>query len=729
MKPELIESREAVRTAGKATRYLIVVSVGLMVALAGAFAHLAARQNTLQDGIREDALWAVYQLDRESRTLAQATEKLAGKSSVGADEVRALTLRYDILYSRLSILDNAKYASFFEASETFRGVRSQVRDIVVGLEPVFDRIAADEMVDPTTLVSASETLGGLLKITESLLSYTNASVSAARADARDEVMRLQQLSATVVMALGCSIALLILNLMRQLRIVQLTSRQLETTAHELSTAYRAAEIGNRAKSEFMATIGHEIRTPLNAILGMSELLSRSQLAARDRESVRIINTSGEALLEVINEILDFAKIEHGDLAAETVPFDVPAMLRDVANVMEGRAAEQRDRIEISNDCMAQSGWYVGDPTRLRRVLLNLLSNAVKFTENGLIRLSVAESGDGTWLRFQVSDTGIGIPLESRHRLFMPFSQVDGTISRRFGGTGLGLAICKKVVEGLGGTIGVDSAAGVGSCFWFEVPAQRSDPPVVPKTQAVVLPSFDILVVEDNPINREVAQQFLELLGQRVTFAADGRDGVRLASEGSFSLILMDMQMPIMDGIEATRAIRAAGNRVPIIAMTANASDVDRRRCIDAGMNGFEAKPVTMARLEHLLDGLAESADKTESLSIRPRGGDPQDGAIPADLRAKELIELLGKDAFHRLLDSFLEDSAALLSDLHRAMSTSDRTLADRTLHSLKGAAANIGLTSLAAMAEAGRQYPLDLELTNDIEREMVRIADSERRAA
>ncbi|BCG82421.1 ATP-binding protein [Mesorhizobium sp. 113-3-3] len=728
MTPDLFESREAVRKAGKATRYLIAVSVGLMVALGGAFAHLAARQNTLQDGIREDALWAVYQLDREARTLAQATDRLAGKGSVRADEVKALSLRYDILYSRLSILDNSKYASFFETSETFRDVRVQVRDIVVGLAPVFDRIAADETLDHATLAATAETLGGLLTITESLLSYTNASVSAARADARDEVMRLQQLSAIVVMALGCSIGLLILNLMRQLRIVQVTSRQLEATADELATAYRAAEIGNRAKSEFMATIGHEIRTPLNAILGMSELLSRSQLAPRDRESVRIVTSSGQALLEVINEILDFAKIEHGDLAAEAVPFDAPAMLLDVASVMEGRAEEQHDRIEIRNGCVGHAGWYVGDPTRLRRVLLNLLSNAVKFTENGLIRLSVAESGDGTGLRFEVSDTGIGIPTESRHRLFMPFSQVDGTISRRFGGTGLGLAICKKVVEGLGGTIGVDSAAGVGSCFWFEVPARRSDPPLGSKPQAVVLPSFDILVVEDNPINREVAQQFLELLGQRVTFAMDGREGVRLASERQFGLVLMDMQMPVMDGIEATRAIRAAGCVVPIIAMTANASDEDRRRCLAAGMNGFEAKPITMARLEALLAGLARPAGAAPQ-TICPPGPTSQEDGAAADPRARELIDILGKDAFDRLMDAFLEDSAALLRDLHRALSTSDRALADRTLHSLKGAAANIGLTALAALAEEGRAHPLDADVTQDIAREMARIDRSERSAA
>jgi len=729
LKPELIESREAVRRAGKATRYLIAVSVGLMLALGGAFAHLAARQNTLQDSIREDALWAVYQLDRESRSLAQAIDRLTSKSAVSAEEVRALNLRYDILYSRLSILDNSKYASFFETNETFRGVRMQVRGLVVGLESVFDRIAADGAVEHATLIGASDTLVRLLKVTEGLLSYTNASVSASRADARDEVMRLQQLSALVVLALGCSIGLLILNLMRQLRIVQVTSRQLEATADELSMAYRAAEVGNRAKSEFMATVGHEIRTPLNAILGMSELLSLSQLAPRDMESVRIITSSGQALLEVINEILDFAKIEHGDFAAESVPFDAPAMLRDVARVMEGRAGEQRDRIEISNGCAHHGGWYVGDPTRLRRVLLNLLSNAVKFTENGLIRLSMAESEDGARLRFQVSDTGIGIPLESRHRLFMPFSQVDGTISRRFGGTGLGLAICKKVVEGLGGTIGVDSSLGVGSCFWFEVPAKRSDPPVVTTTRAVVLPSFNILVVEDNAVNREVAQQFLELLGQRAVLAADGREGVRLASEWQFDLILMDMQMPVMDGIEATRTIRAAGHRVPIVAMTANASDEDRRRCIEAGMDGFEAKPVTMARLGHLIDGLAGAAGRMAPVIPRLGGDEAADGGTPMDLRTRELIETLGQDAFHRLMDSFLDDSAALLRDLHRAMSSSDRTLADRTLHSLKGAAANLGLTSLAALADEGRCRPLDVKLTKDIEQEVARIDRNGRRAA
>jgi len=734
----LVRSREAVRKTGGATKYLLALSVLLMFALAAAFTHLSNRQNALQDSIREDALWAVYQFDRESRTLFQTLTSYLSLSRPARDDVNALTLRYDILYSRLSILANGKYEAYFEQSEHVIALRPRARELVLAMEPAFNAMAAGKDVSRKSLDAAATGLRELLDVTEDLLTFTNSTVSAARSDAREEIMHLQKLSAWVVLALGISIALLILNLMRQLRIVRAATDEIEATANKMADAYKAAEAGNQAKSQFMATIGHEIRTPLNAILGMAELLSMGRLGEEERENVRVITSSGTALLEIINEILDFAKIEHGDEPPENVPFHAPELVRQAMNVMEGRAREQRDRLELVMNGMAGRGWYLGDPNRLRRVLLNLLSNAVKFTEGGTVRVSLSEihRNGASRLLFEVVDTGIGIPEDSRHRLFNAFSQVDGTISRRFGGTGLGLAICKRIVEGLDGRIGFDSEAGEGSRFWFEIPvsAIAAPAPAQSRDDAATLPRLEVLLVEDNAVNREVASQFLRKLGQDVGIAVDGAQAVRLAAERDFDLILMDMQMPVMDGIAATKAIRELPGKartVPIVAMTANASDSDRRRCVEAGMTGFQSKPISMAQLASIVanHAPAEARDRV-SLAMpaaaqpaRPAPAAPREPDLDRE-RVAEMIEAIGEDGFRHLVDVFFADAGALLADLGRAMADSDAELGDRTLHSLKGSASNLGFMSLAALAESLRKERLDATAAARIAAELARLSES-----
>lgn len=737
MSENLVRSRDAVRQTGGATKYLLALSVLLMFALAGVFAHLSNRQNTLQDSIREDALWAVYQFDRESRTLSQSLTRYLALSRPALEENKALTLRYDILYSRLSILDNGKYESYFEQSEPVDALRPRARDLVLGMEPVFNELMAGGDVPYKVLATTADRLHELLAVTEELLTFTNASVSAARSDAREEIMRLQKLSAWVVLALGISIALLILNLMRQLRIVRAATDEIEATANKMAAAYRAAEAGNQAKSQFMATIGHEIRTPLNAILGMAELLSMGRLGKEERENVRVITSSGTALLEIINEILDFAKIEHGDEPPETVPFHAPDLVRQAMKVMEGRAREQHDRLELVMSGMAGRGWYLGDPNRLRRVLLNLLSNAVKFTEAGTVRVSLSEirRSDGAGLLFEVVDTGIGIAAEARPRLFNAFSQVDGTISRRFGGTGLGLAICKRIVESLEGKIGFDSEAGEGSRFWFEVPvsAIAAPAPAQSREDNATLPHLKVLLVEDNSVNREVASQFLHKLGQDVSIAVDGSQAVRLAAKEQFDLILMDMQMPVMDGIAATKAIRdlpGKARAVPIVAMTANASDADRRRCVEAGMTGFQSKPISMGQLAAIVANHAPVEDRGRAPSLISGAAETADTEIARAApdhdrdRVAELVDAVGEDGFRHLVDVFFADAGALLADLGRAMATGDADLGDRTLHSLKGSASNLGFASLAGLAENLRKEQLNAAAAARIAAELARLSAS-----
>ncbi|MBX3577041.1 MAG: response regulator [Rhizobiaceae bacterium] len=732
MTPALRESRQAVRRAGRATTFLVVVSAVLMALLIAMFAYLSERQQTLQDSIREDALWAVYQLDREARTLAQGVDQALASWPLDATEAGELGLRYDILYSRLTILDNAKYETSLAGSDGFLAGRSAIRDRILSLEPAFNRLAADGTLDWPSLAAAGVTLGSLVPVTERMLTETNTSVAAVRADSRIEVMAIQRATAVLVLVIGVAITLLILNLSRQLQLTRRTTDNLESAARDMSEAYRAAEAGNRAKSEFMAVMGHEIRTPLNAILGMAELLAEANLPEEDRYGVTVIRNSGQSLLETINEILDFAKLEHGDdLPAEAVAFSAGELVRKAIGVVEGRAREQDNDLQVQLADALDLHSYIGDPTRISRVLINLLSNAVKFTRGGTVTVTASqvETASAQRLRFEVADTGIGIADESLPRLFNAFSQVDSTISRRFGGTGLGLAICRRLVEALGGEIGVQSREGVGSTFWFEVPvtvssARLPQPEADQQTSAV--PRLKLLLVEDNLVNRQVVLRFLDRLGQSVDVATDGAQAVRMATGNQYDLILMDMQMPVMDGIAATRAIRALGGdngAVPIVAMTANASDGDRDLCHKAGMDGFEVKPISSDRLASMLAGFGLRRNRHDMATSEAADGSsaPTQDATRDEQRVNELLDALGEDGFRDLLDIFFADAATLLSDLHRSLASHDLELFDRTLHSLKGAASNLGYFGFAAMVEGLRAERLDPSVATRIGSEIAHL--------